>query len=76
MADILDLELPEDVYQRKRKRQAICRKVEMILEYFKENSVCGMQSYEFLKDDYTGGKDGIVRVRVGFFPSDFSDEYE
>lgn len=76
MADILGLDLPDDPYQRKRKRQTICHKVQMILEYFRGKCVCGMQKYEFLEDDYTGGKDGAVSVRIEFFAAESDNDYD
>lgn len=51
MLDILDLDMPDNPYERKRKEQAILRKTQVILEDFCKKHVWDLQSFEFLQEE-------------------------
>lgn len=50
---ITDIKLPEDKYARKRKQDAICGKIDRILDYYKGISFQNMRDYRHVEDNDT-----------------------
>lgn len=70
MYDILSLEFPEDLYQCRRKRETIEKKLCCILGYYAHHHVCGMQDYKLQENEYTAGEEGKISVDIEFYLKD------
>ncbi len=67
MYEILGLEFPDDLYRKKRKREALEKKICTILEYYMRRRMYGASGYKFYEDEYTGGEEGNISLGIQFF---------
>ena len=72
MYDILEIGFPDNPYLRKRKKKTLEEKIEMIFRYYTRCQMYGIKSWAWKKNDYTGGEEGVVSVKVDFYaPSSY-----